>query len=206
MRIGLDLDNTIICYDRLFHQLAMERGLIPRDLPATKSAVRDHLRSIGRENDWTAMQGEAYGTRIGEAEIFAGAIEFIQQCRADDHHVVIISHKTKRPFAGPDADLHECALRLLREREFFDFEHTGLTEAHVWFELTKEEKLSRIGTLACDLFVDDLPEFLLEPAFPVGVRRILFDPTGAAEPDERYLHMRSWRELSNILAKEVVRA
>lgn len=28
MRIGVDLDNTIICYDALFHALALELSLI----------------------------------------------------------------------------------------------------------------------------------------------------------------------------------
>ena len=49
MLVGLDFDNTIVCYDRLFHRLARERGLIPEHVPATKGAVRDHLRNVGRE-------------------------------------------------------------------------------------------------------------------------------------------------------------
>ena len=53
MRIGVDFDNTIVCYDRLFHRLARERGLIPETVPQTKGAVRDYLRSIDREDDWT---------------------------------------------------------------------------------------------------------------------------------------------------------
>ena len=46
MRLGLDFDNTIVCYDGLFHRVAREEGLIPAALPATKSDVRNHLRSI----------------------------------------------------------------------------------------------------------------------------------------------------------------
>jgi hypothetical protein len=29
MRIGLDFDNTIICYDAVFASAAVERGLLP---------------------------------------------------------------------------------------------------------------------------------------------------------------------------------
>ena len=50
-RIGIDFDNTIVCYDDVFHEVAREQGLIPNDLPANKGAVRDHLRAIGREDD-----------------------------------------------------------------------------------------------------------------------------------------------------------
>ncbi|MEX2212710.1 MAG: hypothetical protein WD768_01195 [Phycisphaeraceae bacterium] len=206
MRIGLDLDNTIICYDRLFHRLAIERGLIPRELPATKAAVRDHLRSIGREDEWTAMQGEAYGSRIDEAEIFPGVIDFLVDAHVAGHSINIISHKTRRPFRGPEVDLHACAMRLLRHRGFFEGMRTGLTENRVWFEPTKQDKLARIATLACDWFVDDLPEFLLEPAFPRGVRQILFDPANLAGGDERYIRVQAWNSLSDIIQEEAVRA
>ena len=32
MRIGVDFDNTLVCYDGVFHRAALERGLIPSDL------------------------------------------------------------------------------------------------------------------------------------------------------------------------------
>ena len=38
MRIGIDFDNTIACYDGVFHQAALERGLIPPILPTTRTA------------------------------------------------------------------------------------------------------------------------------------------------------------------------
>ena len=57
MLIGLDFDNTIVRYDRLFHRLRRERGLIPDHLPVSKRAIRDHLRASGREEEWTELQG-----------------------------------------------------------------------------------------------------------------------------------------------------
>ena len=50
MLVGVDFDNTIVCYDGLFHKLALERGLIPEDFPASKGEVRDFLRNTDREN------------------------------------------------------------------------------------------------------------------------------------------------------------
>jgi hypothetical protein len=46
----------------------------------------------------------------------------------------------------------------------------------VFFAETKQGKLQQIADLGCTHFIDDLPEFLLEPDFPAGVERILFDP------------------------------
>src|SRR6185437_11131914 len=40
MRIGIDFDNTIACYDGVFHAAALERGLIPKDLARDKNSVR----------------------------------------------------------------------------------------------------------------------------------------------------------------------
>ncbi|NDC62910.1 MAG: aminoglycoside phosphotransferase family protein, partial [Planctomycetia bacterium] len=47
-----------------------------------------------------------------------------------------------------------------------------------FFEETKEAKLARIAAIGCTQFVDDLPELLVHPQFPAGVRRVLFDPHG----------------------------
>ncbi|MBI2360879.1 MAG: hypothetical protein HYV04_18575 [Deltaproteobacteria bacterium] len=81
MRIGIDFDNTIVCYDQMFHRIALERGLIPASLPATKGHVRDMLRRMGREEEWTEMQGQVYGKRLHEAEPFPGVLEFFTLCR-----------------------------------------------------------------------------------------------------------------------------
>ena len=75
MLLGLDFDNTLIRYDALFHQVALERAWIPADTPRDKVAVRDYLRSVGREDDWTLLQGIVYGTRILDAEPFEGMLD-----------------------------------------------------------------------------------------------------------------------------------
>ena len=64
MTLGIDFDNTIVGYDQLFHRVAVERRLIPANLPPRKNDVRDFLRSQGREDDWTMLQGYVYGPRM----------------------------------------------------------------------------------------------------------------------------------------------
>ena len=66
--LGLDFDNTLVRYDKLFHQLALEKGLIKKSLPTDKTAIRDYLRSQGQDEQFTLLQGEVYGLRILEAE------------------------------------------------------------------------------------------------------------------------------------------
>lgn len=199
MRIGVDFDNTIVCYDTLFHRLAAEGGLIPPDLPPRKGQVRDYLRRIGREDDWTALQGHVYGDRLDEAEAYPGALEFFAACRRAGRQVAIISHKTRTPYLGPPYDLHAAAYRWLEGRGFFAPEGIGLSRQAVFFELTKQEKLDRIGSIGCQVFIDDLPEFLAEPAFPPGVTRVLFDPNSTEPVPAGILRTSSWAETSALL-------
>ena len=173
MRIGLDFDNTIVRYDSLFHRVASESGLIPPEIPVDKVAVRDHLRRVGREDDWTEMQGTVYGGRMEEAEMFPGVLDFLRWAREANHDVFIVSHKTRHPFRGELHDLHAAA-RTWAER-WLD---GTIPSGRIFFELTKEEKLGRIGACACDLFLDDLPEILTAPGFPPATERLLFDPEG----------------------------
>lgn len=174
MRIGVDFDNTIACYEGIFHAHAVAQALIPADLAPGKEAVRDYLRAIGQEDRWTELQGYVYGPGMEAAPPYPGVLEFFARCRALGIPVSIISHRTRRPFLGPAYDLHTTARTWLERNRFFDPTGGGLGEAAVFFELTKEAKLTRIATQGCTHFVDDLPEFLAEPAFPSGVRRLLF--------------------------------
>jgi hypothetical protein len=192
MLVGLDFDNTIVCYDRLFHTLARERGLLPDGIPATKGAVRDHLRAIGKEPVWTEMQGVGYGPRISDAEPFPGVKDFLARARNAGVKVAIVSHKTKHPYLGPPYDLHAAAHTFLTAHGFLETGDTGLSPDRVYLELTKQAKLDRIGALGCDVFVDDLPEFLGEHGFPGRPRKVLFDPADANADRADYTRVTSW--------------
>jgi hypothetical protein len=180
MRVGLDFDNTIVRYDTLFHKVAVEGGWVPSEIPVSKLAVRDYLRRIGKEDVWIEMQGYVYGPRMGDADISPGAEEFLRWARQCGHSVCIVSHKTRHPFAGPRYDLHEAA-RAWVEARLADADGPLVEPSAVYFELTKDEKLARIGAAGCKIFVDDLPEILLAPGFPSGTEPMLFDPEGRYE-------------------------
>jgi hypothetical protein len=199
MRIGIDFDHTIVCYDDAFYRAALDRGLIPADVVPTKGGVRDWLRAAGREDAWTALQGYIYGARMDLAEVFPDVREFMRKAAEAGCGIDIISHKTRHPYRGEKYDLHKAALGWLEAQGFFDDKSLGLGRANVHLELTKDDKLARIGTLGCDSFIDDLPELLGEPAFPADTRRVLFDPNDAAPDDPAYARARSWREISKLL-------
>lgn len=175
MRIGIDFDNTIVSYDALFHKLACEQGLIPEKIPTNKVAVREHLVRTDREASWTLMQGLVYGDRMDEASTYDGVVNFFHWAREKGHHVAIISHKTRHPFKGPKYDLHKAAKGWIR-RHLVDGGKPLIPPSQIFFEVSKEEKFSRITAFKCDVFIDDLPEILLSEQFPAGIKRVLFDP------------------------------
>ncbi|MBX3745514.1 MAG: aminoglycoside phosphotransferase family protein [Verrucomicrobiae bacterium] len=199
MRLGIDFDNTIVCYDELFRKLAVEDGSIAGASLTTKTAIRDSLRSAGREAVWTRMQGVAYGPRLGEAKPFPGVLGFIRLCIRAGWHVFIISHKTRFPYLGERHDLHAAAWAWIERVGLLGGAPDGLSAADVFFEGTKEAKLERIRSCECDFFVDDLPEFLGDPRFPEGVQRILFDPSGEHGADMRFCRMRNWVEADELV-------
>jgi hypothetical protein len=198
MRLGVDFDNTIACYNTAFHRAAVSRGLLPETPGLSKSQVRDTLRKQGREEDWIALQGYVYGPGMKEVETFPGVAECLRSLGRAGVEVFVISHKTRRPFRGPAWDLHEAAHGWLEQQGFFDPQRIGLERRRVFFELTLGEKLARIAEQRCTHFLDDLPEVLGEAGFPAGTTKFLFDPEDAY-PGEPHVRVRSWAELATCM-------
>src|SRR4051812_2180242 len=184
MRIGIDLDNTIISYDALFHLVALEKRLIPGDLPAKKNAVKQCVQGRHGNATWTRLQAEVYGPRLEQAVPFDGVIEFFLHCRAAGLSTCIISHKSRFPALGEPHDLREAALGWLERKGWFDANGIGLSRSDVEFHDTRQAKVHAIGQRCCTVFVDDLPEVFSEEDFPSETSRILFDPdaTHPAQP------------------------
>ena len=111
MIIGIDFDNTIVSYDVVFHRAAVEQELIPPEVPADKSKIRDYLRWVNKEDAWTELQGLVYGVYIKYAPPFSGVKGFFRYCKENKISICIISHKTRFPFLGKKHNLHKSAVR-----------------------------------------------------------------------------------------------
>ena len=200
MRIGIDFDNTLVCYDQLFWTLAHDVGVVDESVAHQKDAVRDHLRKQGLESVWTNLQGKAYGSRILEASPFPDVLGALAEFCRRGWEVCVISHKTRSPIAGEDYDLHAAAWNWLSTHGIIDFLPRTSTHLPAFFELTKREKLQRIADVGCDWFIDDLPELLTDSSFPQDVGRILFDPHQRNEPlPEGIRRFSTWRDAVSVL-------
>ncbi len=169
MRIGIDFDNTIICYDDVFCQLAKSWQLIDSDWQGTKQQVKDAIHALP-EGDilWQRLQGKVYGEFIDQANLFAGFREFISMCNSNPNvDIFIVSHKTEfGHFDEKRISLRDASRGWLRQQGFFNQTIPYIKEAQVFFETTREEKIERIKSLQCTHFIDDLPEVLDHPQFP----------------------------------------
>ncbi|MBZ0186495.1 MAG: hypothetical protein K8F91_09630 [Candidatus Obscuribacterales bacterium] len=201
MIFGIDFDNTIVCYDKLFHQEAVAQGLVPESVPARKNEIRNYLRNKGNEDLWTSLQGYIYGPGIRGAEPFPFVFDFFKKCLSLQIKTYIISHKTQYPYAGGQYNLHESALAWLEQNRFLEVLSTGLGRDDVIFAPTKERKLLEIEDKHCSHFIDDLPEFLDETSFPKEVCKILFDPNDSCYSESRFQRISSWSQALDLVEK-----
>jgi hypothetical protein len=85
------------------------------------------------------------------------------------------------------------------------YRSAAISRGEVYFELTLQEKLARIGSMQCSHFIDDLPELLLEPNFPKSVERMLFAPQTKPAADFPFQHVSSWAAVrERLISREPV--
>lgn len=195
MRVGIDFDNTLIDYDRVFVNAARERGLVRADFVGPKRALRDAIRELpDGEIAWQQLQGYVYSVGIRNAAPFSGAGEFVRICADREIPLFVISHKTRYGHFDPARiDLRAAAFDWLAAQGFLE-PNFGIDRSRVYFEDDRTAKLARIGSLQCTHFIDDLEEVFSDPDFPQGVQRILF---GSAAESVCDVHCKNWGEVKS---------
>lgn len=204
MRIGIDFDNTLAIYDRVFTMLAKKYGYLEIEENLTKEKIKQNILKIeGGDIKWQMLQGQAYGRFMSFADIANGAENFLLRSKLRGHDVFIVSHKTK--FGHFDESLTPLRLEALKwmdEKKFFSPEKFGINKDNVFFLDTREEKVLKIAELNCDYFVDDLKEVLIDISFPNAPKKILYSPHGSCN-DSDFLSISNWDDIgSTVLGDE----
>lgn len=179
MRIGSDLDNTLVCYTSGFQIAAAQRGVTVKGKEKVKKEI---LRKFS-EQEWTKIQGEVYGEHIHKCEAFPGVLEFFSR-RKD---IKIISHKTKFGLGGQD--LRKAATTWLTSNML-------LEEHSIQYARTRDLKVELIKAAKLDVFIDDLPEIYEHKEFPTGTQFILFDPDNTHSKWLKTKKITSWQEIA----------
>ena len=199
--IGIDFDNTIICYDSLLHKIALERGLIDKTAKKNKKYIRDIIRHMTEgEILWQRLQTNIYGEWIKEAKIADGVREFLLLSNRKEAKVFVISHKTEFPATDPaGVNFHKAAFKWMEGKGFFDNHGIGLSRDNVFFEPTRQKKCECIKHLGCMYFIDDLIEVFLDDAFPSTTSKILYDPHGEYSSVPDIVTASSWASIGDII-------
>jgi len=200
MIIGIDFDNTIIDYNNLFYEAGLSLGVLPDHAECTKKEIREYLIGIGREEDWTRIQGLVYGDFIRKAHVMEGFSSFSDLCAEKGWKIFIISHKTSDSITGERFDLHTSAFNWLEQNGIYGPDIRGVV-AGAFFETTRSAKICRINQLGCDIMIDDLAEVLLHPDLSEDIVKILYDSQGTSTPDPRYRTAGSWDQIGEMIVR-----
>ena len=166
MRIGIDIDNTIICYNRVFAHVAMSQGFSVQS-DASKNEVKKWFHERDKHQAFTLLQGEIYGKFIDLAILFDGVLAFIDVATSSNCHLFLVSHKTRYPLVGEKFDLHKSASRFLIDNKVISkYNDLGIHSKNVFFEPTFARKIDRIAALNLDFFIDDLLQVFQHSNFP----------------------------------------
>ena len=175
MKIGFDLDNTIICYDSSFAKCGIDLGYFPSNFTGSKAEVKRELISrVNGHNQWEKLQGLVYGKHIGYAEIFPGFMDLLDVLKRDQNvEIKIISHKTI--YAHQDSsktELRKSAKNFLKRHKIISGDYLSCEQ--IIFCSTLDEKIEQIVSQNCEIFVDDLCKVFNHRNFPKDCRKILF--------------------------------
>lgn len=191
--IGIDLDNTIICYDQSFLKVAKDYNLIKESVDFSKPMLKEYLiNSTNGQYNWEKLQGLVYGKEINQAKLFEGFVEFIDQINRLKHmKVTIISHKTVTAHHDPElTPLREMALSFLEKNNVLSTERIDIKQVHFCSSL--DEKIERIRYFNCDVFIDDLIDVFNHKNFPKSCLAILFKGQ-----NNSMITRHSWGEILN---------
>jgi len=198
IHIGIDLDNTIVNYDAAFAAVACELGLLPPGCGVvSKEAVKAAVRQRAGEQAWMYLQGQVYGRFIDRATPYPGFDTFLHAAQARDLRIFVVSHKTQTGHFDPlHVDLRRAARNWMEQYGFIGIDGSGLPASRVYFEDTQADKIGRILSLECHIFVDDLPAVLHHPALPDALERIWF---AGSQPAANGCGLRPYRDWRTVL-------
>lgn len=198
MKIGIDLDNTIISYDKAFQLAAKFKGLVPQDCNLNKKGIRSLIRQ--RENgeiEWQKLQGYVYSEGIKNAKLFPGVFRFLWLCRERKYQIEVVSHKTEYGhFDQKKISIRDAATNFLANKSLISDINPFIQK--ITFKSTKQEKIDYIRQGNFDCFIDDLEEIVFCKALEEQ-KTILLSEEYYETKNSKKLYAQSWDEIIQIL-------
>jgi hypothetical protein len=198
IRIGIDLDNTIISYDRAFRLGAILNGLVPKDCKLNKKALRDQIRKQSNgESKWQKLQGYIYSEGIINATLFPGVYRFLWRCYERNIEVEVVSHKTEYGhFDIKKTSLRESATNFLINQGLLDKKNPLIKK--ITYKSSQKEKIDYIKNNNYEWFIDDLEQIIFSPELKYQKSILLSNEFQLSKNSNKKI-TQSWEEISQLL-------
>lgn len=194
--IGIDFDNTIINYDKIFYYLALKKKLINKNILIEKEAIKNDLIKNNLYNEWVSLQGEVYSKYVLKGKINNFFIPVIKKL-LKKYELHIISHKTKYPVIGEKINLRFKALEWIEKNII---QKVNFKKNNIHFASTQVSKIQIIKAKKCNIFIDDLEDVLINTKFPKNCKKILFNDQIKQDKNEIYLAS-NWNKIYKIITE-----
>ena len=168
IKIGVDLDNTIIDYKSAFIKINNQLKL---NIPLGKINKDKIKKKIIRKFSiqyWTYIQEEIYGKMIHKIKPNCDLKNFILYFKNTKYNLTILSHKTKISTFSKKYFLRKEALKWIKKKiPYYNFE--------VRFFETIQEKINFINNKDFSYHIDDLDKIFDHKNFDNKCKRIYFN-------------------------------
>tara|TARA_Y100000591_G_scaffold325094_1_gene345524 strand:+ start:1554 stop:3071 length:1518 start_codon:yes stop_codon:yes gene_type:complete len=165
MRIGIDLDNTIINYENSYSHFFKSSKKI------NKQEIKKILFNKKKVDKWQSLQSKIYSKGLKYASCYDGVLNFLQFLNNQKIKFFIISHKSIKPYTNEKINLRKYAKKWIDKNIR---KKIKISEENIFFEDTNSKKLNRIKSLKLDYFIDDLENILIN--LPNEIKKIYFNP------------------------------
>jgi hypothetical protein len=165
LKIGIDLDNTIINYQNSFKKFLKEKNINFKLI--SKKKIKNISNNNSKIKNWTQAQEEIYGKYIVFAKPFKYFKNFEKFALKNKIKLFIVSHKTKFSQFSKKYNLHTQSNKWLKNnisKEIYK----------IYYVKTVSQKIKKITNLNPDYFIDDLIEIFNHKNFPKKVKKIHF--------------------------------
>jgi hypothetical protein len=165
LKIGIDLDNTIINYQNSFKKFLKEKNIDSKSID--KKKIKFISNSNSKIKNWTQTQEEIYGKYIFFAKPFKYFKDFEKFALKNKIKLFIVSHKTKFSQFSQKYNLH------LQSNKWI--ENNIRKEIYkIYYVRTVNQKVKKITDLNPAYFIDDLVKIFNHKNFPKKVKKIHF--------------------------------
>jgi hypothetical protein len=193
MRIGLDIDNTVLDYSEAFRESASKFCGLLLPIGSSKTQIKKEVVDTFGSSAWTQLQGLVYSEAPSGVEVSKGFRDFLERAREASAEVTYVSHKTKIPIVGPKKDIRTPIKDFMLKEQLFD--QIDIEKA-LHFCDSLSEKIEKIKSLDFDIFVDDLLEVVHR--LSGHCRVVHYGCNCQGQTIEPHIGLRDWTRIGDI--------